>query len=202
MEQIERNIQDRLGAVLHTLATVEQRSSAVGSDDRSMQTLMKLFRQLAADLETGFARLREASAQHAELRRNLEAATRRASLLFQNSPVPCVIVDEIGMIVDANGAAASLLNTSAKYLPKKAFEVFLAEDRAGFLTWLDRVSRGAQSERWTGMLRPREQRPTRIEVAGAPDAPGRIALVVTAAPARLDSATRVPQTVSISDLAV
>ena len=179
MQTYQRNIQQRLGAALHTLSFIEQQATGA-ADGRRIQTLLKQCRQLVADLEHGFSLLQEATSQHAELRQQVEAASTRAGLLFELSPVPCIIVHDSGLIAEANSAATRLLNTSLRYLHDKSFELFLGADRDGFLAWLRTMSRGAASERRPVVLRPREQRPKHVSILATPEANGHIALVVLA----------------------
>jgi len=183
MQLLEQHIQERLGAALHTLATIEQRAAST-PDPRGIQNLLKLVRQLVSDLESCYKRLKEAGAQQDVMQRRLETASRRADLLFDSSPTPCVVVEESGRIVDANAAAGRLLNTSLRHLPGKSFELFLARDRDAFFTWLLRIARGEDAQPWTGALRPREQRTRQITVAGSTEATGQIALILTVTDAR------------------
>jgi PAS domain-containing protein len=183
MQLLEQHIQERLGAALHTLATIEQRAAGA-PDPRGIQNLLKLFRQLVSDLENCYKRLKEAAAQQDVIQRRLETASKRADLLFDSSPTPCVVVEESGRISDANPAAARLLNTSLRHLPGKSFELFLARDRSGFFAWLQRVAHGEQVDPWAGALRPREQRTRQITLTGTPETAGQIALVLTVTDAR------------------
>jgi PAS domain-containing protein len=118
------------------------------------------------------------------MQRRLETASKRADLLFDSSPMPCVVVEESGRILDANPAAALLLNTSLRHLPGKSFELFLARDRSGFFSWLQRVASGDDVEPWAGALRPREQRTRQITLVGNSEAAGQIALILTVADAK------------------
>jgi PAS domain-containing protein len=143
-----------------------------------MQALLKQCRQLVADLEHGFSLLQEATSQHAALRRQVEAASTRAGLLFELSPIPCIVVEESGTIAEANAAATRLLNTSLRYLQGKSFELFLGSNRETFSHWLRRLSEGTDTDRRSVLLRPREQRPKQMVVIATPEAPGRVALIV------------------------
>jgi PAS domain-containing protein len=183
MQILEQHIQERLGAALHTLATIEQRAAGA-PDPRGIQTLLKLFRQLVSDLENCYKRLKELGAQQDLIQRRLETASKRADLLFDSSPIPCIVVEESGRISDANPAAARLLNTSLRHLPGKSFELFLAGDRSGFFTWLQRIARAEAVEPWLGALRPREQRTRQITLVASTEAAGQIALVLMVADAK------------------
>ena len=171
------HIQERLGDALHMLARLEQQA-ATAPDSRNLQRLLKQCRRLVDDLERGFSLLQEAASQHAQLSQQVEAASTRAGVLFDLSPLPCVIVHETGAIDSANAAATRLLNTSSRYLQEKSFELFLGSDRDGFLGWLRAVSNGSGSERREALLRPREQRPKPVVLVATPEMQGRVALVL------------------------
>ena len=177
MQTYEQHIQERLGAALHALAFIEQRAGSA-PEGRRMQALLKQCRQLVTDLEHGFSLLQEATSQHATLRQQVEAASTRAGLLFELSPVPCIVVQDGGTIMEANAAATRLLNTSLRYLQGKSFDLFLGSDRETFNHWLRRLSQGTDSDRRPVLLRPREQRPKQMILIATPEAPGRVALIV------------------------
>jgi len=177
MQSLERNIQQRLGAAMQTLAFIEQRTPGV-SDGRRMESLLRQCRQLVADLEHGFSMLQEANSQHATLRQQVDAASVRAGLLFELSPIPCVVVYDTGVIVEANAAATRFLNTSARYLHDKGLDLFLGADREAFRAWVQQVSRGTAREQRPVLLRPREQRPKQVVLVGMPESGGRVALVI------------------------
>jgi PAS domain-containing protein len=177
MQSFEEHIQERLGAALHTLAFIEQRAGSA-PEGRHMHALLKQCRHLVEELEHGFSLLQEATSQHAALRQQVEAASTRAGLLFELSPVPCIVIEEDGTIVDANAAATRLLNTSLRYLQGKSFELFLGSDRETFGSWLSRLSQGTESDRRAVLLRPREQRPKQVVVIASPEVSGRLTLIV------------------------
>jgi PAS domain S-box-containing protein len=177
MPTFQRDIQERLGSALHTLTTIEQQASS-GADGRRMQSLLKQCRQLVIDLEHGFSLLQEATSQHAALRQQVEAASMRASLLFEVSPVPCLVVHEDGEIAEANAAATRLLNLSQRSLQGKPVDLFLGGDRDVFRAWLRQIAGGTSTDRRAAVVRPREQRAKDVTVVAAPEAGGRIALVM------------------------
>lgn len=178
MQSYEQSIQERLGAALQALTFLEQRAAG-GPDARRMQSLLKQCRQLVSDLEHGFMLLQQATTQQSAMRHEVEAASTRAGLMFDLSPVPCVVVDDSGSIVEANSAATRLLNTSLRYLQAKSFDLFLGADRQSFNMWLRGLSQAGDSDRRPVQLRPREQRAKAVTLVGTREGPGRIALVIT-----------------------
>jgi PAS domain-containing protein len=178
MEASERQIQDKLGAVLKKLAALENRASSEG-ESRATQSLLTDFRRLAADLERAFASLREASLHYASLQREVEIASRRASLLLELSPLPYVLVHANGVIIETNRAAAKVLNVSERHLRGKAFDLFLQSDRQAFLSRLQHMREDSETEHWSVTLRPRERYPRPVAIVAACEAPGRIALILS-----------------------
>jgi PAS domain-containing protein len=188
MEAAERQIQDRLGAVLKKLATLENRASSAG-DSRVTQSLLTDFRRLVADLERAFVSLREASLRYSSLQREVEIASRRAGLLLELSPLPYVLIHANGVIIETNRAAAKALNVSERHLRGKAFDIFLQGDRDIFLTRVQHMREDSETERWPVTLRPRERYPRPIVVVAACEAPGRIALILAPSDVELSAET-------------
>jgi len=110
-------------------------------------------------LEACEALLRElAGAQmvsdHARREMQREAASRQ--LLFDHLPVASVTTDGGGVIVNANRAAAALLNVSAKHLRGRMLLHF-AEDREGFNRLTRRLHAGDDHVTAILPVRPRER---------------------------------------------
>jgi PAS domain-containing protein len=174
----ERQIQDRLGAALQRLATLERRASAA-KESRATQSLLTDFRRLARDLERAFESLQEAAARHAALQRDVEIAARRANLLLDLTPLPYVLVHTSGIIIEGNAAAAKALNLSQRHLKGKPFDLFLQGNREAFLSKLSSLREGADPERWVAVVRPRERYPRPFAIVASTEGPGQIALVLS-----------------------
>lgn len=98
------------------------------------------------------------------LRAELRIGDAAWNRLFDIIPVACLLTDTAGLILNANHAAGVLLNVSAKHLRNRELLVF-TEDRDAFGTLLGRLNREADCEaRATLTFRPRERRPTPVEV--------------------------------------
>ncbi len=143
MPTSEQQIQDKLGAIAQKLSAIEQRAE---SDTASKRTLGLLedCRRLVGDLERVFTSLRDADRRHAAHRQEVEVAARRADLLLELSPMAYVLVHANGVILDANVAAARLLNLSLRHLRGKPFDLFLHGDRETFLTRLREMREGSE----------------------------------------------------------
>ena len=92
--------------------------------------------------------------EHARRETQREAASRQ--LLFDHLPVASVTTDASGAIVNANPAAAALLNVSAKHLRGRLLLHF-AEDREGFDRLTRRIQAGGDHVTAILPLRPRER---------------------------------------------
>lgn len=177
MRTLQPHIQERLGSAMHALAVIEGRI-ANRTDGTALQGLLKECRRLVTDLERGFSLLEEATAQNKGLRQQVESASSRARVLFELSPLPCMVLEGSGTITDANSAATRLLNTSLRHLHEKPFELFLSMDREVFRSWLQGVARGTGPERRAVVIRPRERKPKEVVITAVPESDGRVALVM------------------------
>lgn len=93
-----------------------------------------------AELATALEELRIAHEQIIEDRRKseellAELTPQRARYwaLFDEMPEPCLVTHPDTTIIEANQAAAELLNVSQRFLTGKALSVFVCEDRGRFL---------------------------------------------------------------------
>ena len=178
MHPSERKIQERLGAALQGLAEIEQHGATDGAG-RPAQRLLKQLRQLVSDLDVAFRTLQEAAAQQTALREDIDAASRRAELLFDLSPLPCLVVSADGVIEQANAAAGRALNTSLRLLQRRPLQLYLGGERDAFVNWLRGVVANGEADRWCGQIRPREQRPREVAVLAAPESGGQVVIIIT-----------------------
>ena len=185
MHPSEQKIQERLGAALQSLAEIEQRGGTDGGG-RPAQRLLKLLRQLVSDLEVAFRALQEAAAYQTALRHDVDATSRRAALLFDLSPLPCVVVGADGVIEQANAAAGRALNTSLRLLQRRPLQLYLGGERDAFVHWLHGVVTSGEPDRWYGQIRPREQRPRDVAVLAAPEQGGQVVIILTPRESQLD----------------
>jgi PAS domain-containing protein len=178
MHPSEQRIRERLGVALQSLAEIEQLADTDGIG-RPAQRLLKLLRQLVSDLEIAFRALQEGAAHQVAVRHDVDAAARRAELLFDLSPLPCVVVRADGVIEQANAAAGRALNTSVRLLQRRPLQLYLGGDRDAFVRWLQGVATSGAPDRWFGQIRPREQRPRDVAVLAAPESGGQIVIIIT-----------------------
>jgi PAS domain-containing protein len=90
----------------------------------------------------------------------LQAAER--DYLFQAMPVACIEIDTDGTIVRTNRAAATLLNTSPKYLVGRLLLHFV-EDRETFRSFMQQITHHDGPTLLACCIRPREHAPIPID---------------------------------------
>jgi PAS domain-containing protein len=168
-----RRVQDRLGTVLHRLASFDADGSAPNVHKGSDRASAEMLRKISADLERSLVELQEASRSHERLRSLAEHALQRAELLFLISPVPCVILDRSSIVIDANPAATKAVNLSQRHLVGKPFHLFVGSNREDFLATLGSLERDRVT-RWPVSIRPRERGALRMTIAAAVDEEDRV----------------------------
>jgi PAS domain S-box-containing protein len=86
----------------------------------------------------------------------MRSERQRADCILEHVPVPCVTADEEGRIIQANRAAALLLNVSARHLVDQRLFHF-SQDREAFFLLLARLRRDGGGAECEIVLRPRER---------------------------------------------
>jgi PAS domain-containing protein len=156
MDSPELHVQDRLSTALHRVSVLE-RAIETQEFSKSGERLLSDLRRLSRDLERTIVETRDAATGRETLRRSADAASRRATLLFHLSPTPCMVIDRVGTIIDANPAAVQLVNTSLRHLAGRSLPMFVSADREHFLLRLTSLGKGDEPVRWPITLRPRER---------------------------------------------
>jgi PAS domain-containing protein len=152
-----RQVQDRLGAALHHLASLDLSGSGREPRRSNERLTADVLRKVSAELERALVEVREASVSYERLRVSASQALQRADLLFLLSPVPCLILDRTSQVIDANPAAARAVNLSQRHLIGRSLELFVGSDRSEFLERLAALERDAWATRWPVTIRPRER---------------------------------------------
>jgi PAS domain-containing protein len=139
------------------------RTAATGLRRRQLPSeVSQLFEQLFAACEALERDLAGAEMQVAASRTYAEQQVAEREYLFEVMPVACVEVDIGGIIVRANGAASTLLNTSAKRLAGRLLLHF-AEHRDDFQLFLRRLGHPDGGGPLACAIRPREHAPVPVE---------------------------------------
>lgn len=163
----------------------QQITSAVGKlnllqrrVDRLAPEPPRILRQALHELSLTIEELQVAQEQLVENRLLLETAREELKRerdkywqLFDSAPDAYLVTGPQSEIVEANKAAADLLNISQRFLAGKNLSVFVCDERARFIAQAARVAQTGGSADWMLRLRPRERAP--IEVAARVAATGK-----------------------------
>jgi PAS domain S-box-containing protein len=129
--------------------------------DAALEDLHVIYEQMQTNLET-------AEVVEEELLKQTEQLAEQYHHyydLFQASPIPYLITDSSGLILEANTAIATLLNLPQRYLIGKPLILYLAElDRTDFYLKLTQLTRSKAPQIWPFNLRPRGNSPLAVEL--------------------------------------
>lgn len=118
--------------------------------------------------ETVIRELAGAQLTNDRLRKQLHTADAAWNQLFDRMPGACLVTDSTSAILKANRAASLLLNASPAHLKGRDFLVF-SEDREAFRLLLNELGRnGCTEPRARLRLRPRERKPTLVQLSVVP----------------------------------
>ena len=117
MQTTENEMQDRIGSALFRLAELGQRADTAVESPKAAGKLLGEVRKLAAELERMLADMREW--RRVIMLRDQATACQRGQ--SSSSPVPCLLIDLAGAVVEANPAAVRLLNISQRHLVGRSF---------------------------------------------------------------------------------
>ena len=175
---IDRTIKDRIGAALYRLSTIERRATAAAESPKFAARLADDVRKLNGELERAFSDVDGLLTELARLQEAASTASRRAQLFFDTAPIPCVLMDLAGTIVDANEPAVRLLNVSRRHIAGRSFHVYLGGERELFLDRLRRLDQRPDADRWSTRLRPRERSVVEAVLTASMDPDGRVLMMV------------------------
>ncbi|MEX0925482.1 MAG: histidine kinase [Dehalococcoidia bacterium] len=89
--------------------------------------------------------------------------------LFDAAPDGYLVTDMVGVIIQANQTAATLLNVAPADLPGKPFTIFVpVQFRATCRSEMRRVEREGVTESWSLILQPRRAAPFPVDITLAP----------------------------------
>lgn len=157
----ERQLEERLATVLHRLASLGDSLSSTEPRKPADRVIAEI-RKIKGELDRALLEAQETSASCRDWRSSAEQARRRADLLFLQSPVPTLIIERSGEVVDANPAAVRAVNTSHRHLVGKPFQLYMAAERDAFLARLQSIVPGGAAARWRVTIRPRERSPIAV----------------------------------------
>ncbi len=164
----ERQLEERLATVLHRVASLGDSLSSTESRKQADRVIAEI-RKIKGELDRALLEAQETSASCRDWRSSAEQARRRADLLFLQSPVPTLIIERSGEVVDANPAAVRAVNTSHRHLVGKPFQLYMAAERDAFLARLQAIAPGDTTARWRVTIRPRERSPIAVLLSAVLD---------------------------------
>jgi PAS domain S-box-containing protein len=169
---------DRVGAALTRLAAVEQLALMKIGPPRANERLVEEVLTLLRQLEQAFHVVRQVKGECVEAERAATTAAEHAQLLFEHAPGAGIVIEPNGLVVDANRAAARLLNLTHRHLVGKPFHLFVSADREGFLGRLRKLRPRENADEWRVRLRPRERSVVDVTIAATLDGSGRVLLIL------------------------
>lgn len=158
------SLQQRITTAVGRLNVLQRRVEAYSPEPP------RILRQALEELESAIEELQVAQEQLVEGRHMLDAA--RADLLrerdkywhlFDAAPDAYLVTGAQSEILEANKAAAELLNISQRFLTGKVLSVFVSDERARFTMQAAHLARSGGTADWMLRVRPRERAP--LEVA-------------------------------------
>ena len=129
----------------------------------------RILQQALHELELALDELRSAQEHLLEqrhelalIRHQLEAERRKYWSLFDSAPDAYVVTTGDARIVEANHAAADLLNMSQRFLVGRDLSVFFCNERTRILTQATQLAESGGHADWVMNVRPRERAPFRV----------------------------------------
>jgi PAS domain S-box-containing protein len=132
---------------------------------------------LVEELSVAHEQLQRQTLELHHARELLDAERERFRELFEVAPEGHIITDTMGVILEANRSAVTMLNVPLEYLAGKPLIVFVdVNDRRLFRVHAYRARTNAAEEGWSVTLVPRDAEPCRAFVAVSPllDAHGNV----------------------------
>jgi PAS domain-containing protein len=154
------SLQVQLSTAMQRLASLQRRAEHLTPESPRIiqQTLEQLefaIQQLRAAQEELESRRGELSA----VRQELEQERKKYWEFFDAAPDAYLVTGPDAEIIEANRAAADLLNISQRFLIGKNFTVFVCTDRVRITNQAKRLAETGGSADWVFGVRPRERAP-------------------------------------------
>jgi PAS domain-containing protein len=149
----------RAAVARQRLADLERRgAAATGAESRLLKSALKELDQALEELKTASEQLYSMMDELATTRHDAELRDRQFDELREVLPVPCILMDDVGLIVTANGAASELLNVAQRHLHGKPLMLFVGE-RDAFFSALTTARQVKETLKTEIVIRPRERKP-------------------------------------------
>jgi PAS domain-containing protein len=157
----------RTAAAIGRLSNLQKRAERVtGPGGPIIRPALKELTEALEELQVANEHLQQQVDMLAEARVSVNEVTSRFDEFADVLPVACVWTDESGQILQANAAAAALLNVSSPHLEGRPL-MFFVTDRDKF-----KDAQSALNQQLTTVvdvpliLRPRERRPRSVRLVG------------------------------------
>ena len=153
-------LQVQLSTAMQRLASLQRRAEHLTPD--SPRIIQQTLEQLEFAIQQLRAAQEELEARRGELaavRQALEVERRKYWEFFDAAPDAYLVTTGDGEILEANRAAAELLNISQRFLIGKNFTVFVCTERTRVQAQAKRLAESGGSSDWVFGLRPRERAP-------------------------------------------
>ena len=159
------------------LAAMHARINGLTNPDPAAFTdeVVEDLRVALEELRVAEEELRQQNEELAATHVDLDMERRRFEELFEFAPNPYFVTDSLGIIIQANQSAATLLRVLPRFLAGKALATFVAnEDRPRFRTLITTIPPDGKSRTAAFKLQPREGSLVEVELtySASPPASG------------------------------
>lgn len=156
----------RTNAALSRLAALQRRADKGTTPSGSViQPALKELNDALEELQVANDQLQTQVDELAAARMEARLADQRFDQLFEWLPCACVWTSVAGEVIQANPAAAALLNVSAQHLVGRPLVLFVIE-RAKFTEALAQLTASGEPIEATIGIRPRERRARQVCLVG------------------------------------
>jgi len=164
---MEDQLDEKLDQFQRRLDAYLQHNQTLRPDiDPSLQQTREELSGFSEELQVAVAELRQKNLELAQSRNQVEAERARYHELFEFAPDGYLETNGMGIIIEANQAAAEMLAIQTRYLTGKPLANYIAEDeRKAFRSWLVQLLNddgGTQHERREVTLKPRHRSPVEV----------------------------------------
>jgi len=161
VQQVEA-LQGRLDRLYRCINTANEKSHLLPSACKELGIASE---ELQVAMEELLAQAEESIAMQVQL----TAERQRYQDLFQFSPHACLETDTQGEILEANQAAAKLLNVSQGFLVGKPLALYLIKsDRRKFRSQLVQIQQRNLQQEWIAQIQPRQSEPLKVILTVSP----------------------------------
>src|SRR5918995_5186248 len=141
------------------LAAMHARINGLTSPDMTASTeeILEDLRVALEELRVAEEELRQQNEELASTHVELDLERRRYEQLFEFAPNPYLVTDPLGIIIQSNQSAATLLYVPPRFLPGKALATYIAnEDRPRFRSLITAIPCDGRSRTVAFKLQPRD----------------------------------------------